>query len=86
MPCHERNGEITGYNITYYPNIYSNQRISLNVSGISKSSRVFVAYNLSPQTSYTFEVRAINNVSVGPATRETFDTAIPESDGKLNSS
>ena len=79
MPCHERNGEITGYNITYYPNIYGDaaQR-SINVSGITVTNRTFVAHGLLPRTSYIFEVRAINSRGVGPATKERFNTTVPE--------
>ena len=57
----------------------SSAMISVNVSGVSESERMFTANGLLPLTSYTFEVRAFNTKGTGSATNETFQTTIADS-------
>ena len=57
------------------------EMISVNVSGVSESERMFTANGLLPLTSYKFEVRAFNMKGIGPATNKTFQTI---ADGKFS--
>ena len=59
--CNERNGEITGYDVTYYPTMYSGYRISDYVAGTSETNRQYTATQLTPLTNYTFVVTAVSS-------------------------
>ena len=68
--------------MVYYRIDDSSAMISVNISGISESERMFTANGLLPLTSYTFEVKAFNMKGIGPATMKTFQTTI--ADGKFS--
>ena len=61
--CTERNDEIIGYNISYYPefNRHSSYKKSDNISGTSATERQYVATQLMPFTNYTFMVTAVSH-------------------------
>ena len=59
--CTGRNGEIIGYNISYYPSTYSSYKKFDNISGISTMERQYVATQLTPLTNYTFMVTAVSS-------------------------
>ena len=83
VACEQRNGEIEGYNVTYYPqnNDDASEKINATVFGITESNRTYLASGLQPRTNYTFEVKAFNSGKLGPATRTTIQTSV--SNGKL---
>ena len=55
IPCIQRNGMITGYEVEFGP------------SGEGTiSGRSFTANGLTPFTNYTFQVRGVNSVGPGP--------------------
>ena len=64
VACDLRNGEIDGYNVTYYPKGNESDtdihKVLATVRGVTKSNRTFVASGLEPLTNYTFEVLAFN--------------------------
>ena len=68
--------------VYYQADDNASEIVSVNVSGVSDSERMFTAIGLPPLTSYTFEVRAFNMKGIGPATKETFQTTI--ADGKFS--
>ena len=83
VQCNERNGQIQGYNVFYYQaDDDASEMISVNVSGVSESERMFTANGLLPLTSYTFEVRAFNMKGTGLATNKNFQTTI--ANGKIS--
>ena len=59
--CTEHNGEIIGYNISYYPSSHSNYKKSDNILGTSAMERQYVATQLTPLTNYTFMVTAVSS-------------------------
>lgn len=61
ISCTERNGEITGYNITCYPTKYSNYCKSVYVPGTSEIDQHYTAHLLTPVTQYTFVVAAVSS-------------------------
>ena len=59
--CTERNGEIVGYNISYYPSGHSSYKKSDNILGTLVMDRQYVAPRLTPFTNYTFMVTAVSS-------------------------
>jgi hypothetical protein len=59
--CTERNSEIVGYNISYYPSMNSTYKISDNITGTSEMERRYTATQLTPITNYTFMITAVSN-------------------------
>ena len=59
--CTERNGEISGYNISYFPSSYRSYKKLDNISGTSAMERQYVATRLTPLTHYTFMVTAVSS-------------------------
>ena len=78
VACHLRNGEIDGYNVTYYPKDNDIAKVVTTVHGVIESNRTFVASGLVPRTNYTFEVLAFNGIGDGPAVNATFQTSVAE--------
>ena len=78
VACHQRNGEIDGYNVTYYPKGDKSDINTVVVHGVAESNRTFLASGLQPLTNYTFEVQAFNGIGYGPAASATFQTLISE--------
>ena len=78
VACHQRNGEIDGYNVTYYPKDDESDKITATVHRVTESNRTFLAIGLQPLTNYTFEVQAFNGIGYGPAASATFQTLISE--------
>jgi hypothetical protein len=61
MNCTERNGEIIGYNISYYPSRYNSYKKSDNITETSEMERRYTATQLTPLTNYTFMVTAVSS-------------------------
>ena len=81
VDCLQRNGQINLYRVTYYPtSAGSSSSTPETVIGTEDSDRVFTAVGLPPQTSYTFEVEAINGVLFqrGPAATIIVITSTPQ--------
>ena len=78
VACSQRNGEIDGYNMTYYPKGSSSDKTTATVYGVTESNRTFLASGLQPLTIYTFEVLAFNGAGHGPAAKATFQTSVAE--------
>lgn len=78
ISCTERNGEIIGYNITYYPTMYGGVYKKYDyVEGTSEANRQYIAIQLTPITQYEFIVRAVsshNRSSFSLAATDTFHT------------
>lgn len=56
VDCRHRNGEITGYNVTYYPRTEIYSSVTLFVS---EPDHIFIATGLLFEKEYIFEVQAI---------------------------
>ena len=78
VTCNERNGNIDGYNVTYYPNANDTKKNTVTVYGVADSNRTFLASGLQPLTNYAFEVLAFNGNGYGPAANATFQTSVSE--------
>ena len=78
VACDQRNGEIDGYSVTYYPEDEDTDEITTIVYGVTESNRTFLANGLQPLTNYTFEVQAFNGIGYGPEATATFQTLISE--------
>ena len=78
VACDQRNGEIDGYNVTYYPEDKDTNEITNIVLGVTESNRTFLASGLQPLTNYTFEVQAFNRYGYGPVANATFQTPVSE--------
>ena len=78
VACRQRNGEIDGYNVTYYPRGDKSDNITVTVHGVTGRNRTFLASGLQPLTNYTFEVQAFNRYGYGPAANSTFQTSVSE--------
>ena len=78
VTCAQRNGEIDGYNVTYYPKVNSSDKTTATVYGVTESNRTFLANGLQPLTNYTFEVLAFNIHGYGSAASATFQTSVAE--------
>jgi hypothetical protein len=63
VECSNHNGEIIGYNVTYYPN---RERLMAKSVVIHASDSTFTAMGLVFDTTYVFEVQAINSYGIGP--------------------
>ena len=59
--CTERNGEIIGYKVTYFPRDNSADKKFAYVAGTEELSRQYVAHQLTPHSTYTFVVVAVSN-------------------------
>jgi hypothetical protein len=65
--CGERNSEIIGYNVTYFPTGISDDNVHhIKRIGSNDDSREYNATNLIPGTSYTFTVAALSSNHTGP--------------------
>ena len=62
VECSQRNGEIIGYNVTYYPGGEN----SMPKFVAHASDGTFTATGLVFETTYVFEVQAINSYGTGP--------------------
>ena len=78
VACSQRNGEIDGYNVTYYPEGNSSDKTTATVYGVTESNRIFLANGLQPLTNYIFEVLAFNIHGYGPAANATLQTSVAE--------
>ena len=82
VACDLRNGEIDGYNVTYYPKDNESDtnidKVVTTVHGVTENDRTFVASELQSLTNYTFEVLAFNRHGYGPAANATFQTSVSE--------
>ena len=78
VACDQRNGEIDGYEVTYYPRDQDTDKITTIIRGVTESNRTFLASGLQPLTNYTFEVQAFNGDEYGPAVNATFWTSVSE--------
>ena len=80
MDCLQRNGQISQYRVTYYPTGNSGASTTDFIVGTDESVRVFTAVGLPPQTSYTFEVEAVNSAlfQLGPAATLVVSTSTPQ--------
>jgi hypothetical protein len=80
-----RNGNIYGYRASYFPTANSSDLRSTVVIGTRQEVRSLTMTRLQPRTSYTFEVMAINLVTLtfGPVAKITVLTKLPESKLKL---
>ena len=63
VECSQRNGEIIGYNVTYYP---GGEKSMPKFVVIHASDSTFTATDLVFYTVYVFEVQAINSYGTGP--------------------
>ena len=72
VECSQRNGKIIGYNVTYYP-AGKNSTMPKSVV-IYASHSTFSATNLVFNTTYVFEVQAINSYGTGPPANTTLQT------------
>ena len=71
VECSHRNGEIIGYTVTYYP---AGEMLKSIVTYTSDST--FTAMGLVFNTTYMFEVRAINSYGSGPPASATLQTSL----------
>ena len=78
MECSQRNGEIDGYRLIYYPtmNRIDNESIIIN----SSNTRTFTIVGLQPSISYTLNLGALGgNYSLyGRESSITVQTSVPE--------
>lgn len=81
VECEQRNGEIEGYYVTYYPreSNTTGERFDITVFGTMESNRTFLASELQPRTNYTFEVKAFRSNEVGPSITTSFQTSLSNS-------
>ena len=64
VECRHRNGEINGYNVTYYHGTEMNQMTLM----LPESVHIFTATGLLFNTTYTFEVAALSqHYGAGPS-------------------
>ena len=83
--CDQRNGEIDGYNVTYYPEDDDDtDEVVTTVYGVTESDRTFLASGLQSLTNYTFEVQAFNKGGYGPAANATFQTSVSEGTSSMS--
>ena len=64
VECSQRNGEIIGYNVTYYPVGETSMPKSVVIHA---SDSTFTAMELIFNTTYVFEVQAVNSYGIGPS-------------------
>ena len=76
VACEQRNGEIDGYDVTYYPEDDSSNKTTATIYGVTESNRIFLANGLQPLTNYIFKVLAFNGAGHGPAANATFQTSV----------
>ena len=76
VKCSHRNGETTGYSVTYYP---AGQMLKSTMRNVSHYN--FTARGLVFNTRYVFEVQAINNYGFGLPANKILRTSIVQ--GKL---
>ena len=78
VECLNRNGEIDGYILTYYPTTNSSDNQSVLIYG--SNNRTFTVVGLQPSISYMLKLRAVNgNYSLlGPEMEETVVTSNPD--------
>ena len=76
-----RNGNIYGYRASYFPTTNSSDLRSTVIVGTRQEVRSLMMIRLQPHTSYSFEVMAINLVTLtfGPVAKITFLTKPPQS-------
>ena len=73
VECSQRNGEIIGYNVTYYP---AGENSMPNSMVTQASDSTFFAMDLVFNTTYVFEVQAINSYGTGPPANANVRTSI----------
>ena len=61
MPCLDRNGEITGYRAQTVRN-----GMVEGTASVGGDARLATIFGLSPSTTYTVQVAAVNGASTGP--------------------
>ena len=78
VECSQRNGEIDGYRLIYYPTTNSNSNQSVLIYG--SDNRTFTVVGLQPSINYTLNLEAVNrNYSLfGPDIQETVVTSNPD--------
>ena len=69
VECSHRNGETTGYSVTYYPAGKMQKSMTRNISHNN-----FTARGLVFSTTYVFEVQAFNRYGSGPPANTTIQT------------
>ena len=74
VDCTQRNGNITGYRVTY--GISESEEVVINVT----NQCTLVVMDLYPLTPYTFKVAAINNHGIGPYNINSTPTGFPDSE------
>ena len=77
MECSQRNGEIDGYRLIYYPTNSSSDNQSVLIYG--SDNRTFTIVGLQPRTNYTLKLAAAssNYTLFGPDIKEIVITSIP---------
>ena len=72
VECSLHNGEIIGYNVTYYPAGENSMPKSVVIHA---SDGTFSAMDLVFNTTYVFEVQAINSYGTGPPANANVQTS-----------
>ncbi len=79
MECSQRNGEIDGYRLTYYPTMNSDDMESISIDG--SSTNRFTIVGLQPRVNYTLILRAVGGnytLSGETESRKTVQTSVPQ--------
>ena len=78
VECSQRNGEIGGYRLVYYPTTDSSDNESVLID--DSNSKTFTIVGLQPRTNYTLRLEAVNTeLSLfGPDAQETVITTNPD--------
>ena len=78
VECSQRNGEIDGYRLIYFPSANSSDNESILING--SNSKTFTIVGLQPRMNYTLILEAVNSeLSLfGPDAQETVITQNPD--------
>ena len=78
MECSQRNGEIDGYRLIYYPTMNSGDNESILIDG--SNTNTFIIVGLQPRVDYTLALGAVsgNYTLFGPESSRMVQTSVPQ--------
>ena len=77
MECSQRNGEIDGYRLIYYPTMNSGDNESFLIDG--SNTNTYTVVGLQPRVDYTLKLGAVggNYTLFGPENSRMVQTSVP---------